>query len=144
MHIFTTLFIYGDKVCIVATITLQTQTDALTSTVKPVYKDRSRDHKHAVCRQVVFIDRWITVRIAFLGPSKGGLYKQMVFIHRWSLGQVQLYVASIVETRALNEPQMHNTNFEFVNEDSEALRQSQNVQNVTGKFISVPTHLWKH
>ena len=63
------------------------------STVKPVYKDRSRDKKKCgLYRQVVFIDRWITVRIALLGLWKGGLYKQGVFIHRWSLGQVRLHI----------------------------------------------------
>ena len=34
------------------------------------------------------------MRIALLGLGKGGLYKQVVFICRWSLGQVQLYIPS--------------------------------------------------
>ena len=59
------------------------------STVKPVYKDRPRDQK-----QAVFIDKWITVRIALLGHWTGGPYKQVVFIHRWFLGQVRLYWVS--------------------------------------------------
>ena len=32
------------------------------------------------------------MRIALLGPGKGGLYRQVIFICRWSLGQVQLYL----------------------------------------------------
>ena len=59
-------------------------------TVKPVYEDRSREQKSAV-----FIDRWVTVRIAPLGPGKGGLYRQVVFICRSSLGQVRLYLLFI-------------------------------------------------
>ena len=32
------------------------------------------------------------MRIALLGPGKGSLYRQVVFLCRWSLGQVQLYL----------------------------------------------------
>ena len=55
----------------------QTYCSVDSNTVKPVYKDHSRDQKKAV-----FIDRWISLRIALLGPWKGNLYKQVVFIYR--------------------------------------------------------------
>ena len=56
----------------------------------PVYKDHSRD------QNAVFIDRWLSVRTALLGPWKGSLYKQVVFIHRWSFGQVGRYFSTIL------------------------------------------------
>ena len=54
------------------------------NTVKLVYKDRSRD-QNSLYRQVVFIDRSITLRIALLGPGKGGLYRQVVFRTGWTV-----------------------------------------------------------
>ena len=36
------------------------------------------------------------MRIALLGPGKGSLYRQVVFICRWSLGQVRLYLETII------------------------------------------------
>ena len=50
---------------------------------------------------MVSIDRWITVRITLLGPWRGNLYKQVVFIYRWSLGQVRLYHYEKLCSRAI-------------------------------------------
>ncbi len=53
-------------------------------TVKLVYKDHPRDQQN-----VVLINRWslhaglITWMCILLGLVKGGLYKQVVFIHRF-------------------------------------------------------------
>ncbi len=64
----------------------------LTYTVKFVYKDHPRDQQN-----VVLIHRWalyagsIAWKIYPRGPAKCGLYKQVVFIYRWSLEQVWLY-----------------------------------------------------
>ncbi len=61
-------------------------------TVKLVYKDHPRDQ-----RNVVLIHRWslyeglIAWKVYTMGPVKCGLYKQVVFIYRWSLEQVLLY-----------------------------------------------------
>ncbi len=63
-----------------------------TYTVKPVYKDHPRDQQN-----VVLIHRWslyadsIAWKVYPWGPVKCGLYKQVVFIYRWSLEQVWLY-----------------------------------------------------
>ena len=60
-----------------------------TNTVKLVYKD------HPMHQQdMVLIQRWslyagsITLTVYLWGPVKCGLYKQVVFIYRWSLEQV--------------------------------------------------------
>ncbi len=58
-------------------------------TVKLVYKDHPRDQQN-----VVLIHRWslyagsITWKGYTWGPVNCGLYKQVVFIYRWSLEQV--------------------------------------------------------
>ena len=62
-------------------------------TVKLVYKDHPRDQQN-----VLLIHRWslyaglIAWRVYTMGPVKCGLYKQVVFIYRWCLEQVWLYV----------------------------------------------------
>ncbi len=59
------------------------------TTVKLVYKDHPRDQQN-----VVLIHRWslyarsIVWKVYTWGPVKCGLYKQVVFIYRWSLEQV--------------------------------------------------------
>ncbi len=61
-------------------------------TVKLVYKDHPRDQLN-----VVLIHRWslyagsMTWEVYPWGPVKCDLHKQVVFIYRWSLEQVQLY-----------------------------------------------------
>ena len=61
-------------------------------TVKPVYKDHSRDPKI-----VAVDDRWSLFRGSFIikklekGPQKSGRCWRMVTIRRWSLAQVWLY-----------------------------------------------------
>ena len=71
----------------------KTPTMHLRSTVKLVYKDYPRDQQN-----VVPIHRWslyagsIAWKIYTWGPVKCGLYKQVVFVCRWSLEQVWLYV----------------------------------------------------
>ena len=63
----------------------------LDNTVKLVYKDHPRDQQ-----SVILIHRWslyagyITWKVYPWGLVKCGLYKQVVFIYRWSLEQVQL------------------------------------------------------
>ncbi len=62
-------------------------------TVKLVCKDHTRDQPN-----VVLIHRWslyasLTKRKVYLWrPMKCGLYKQVVFIYRWSLEEVRLYM----------------------------------------------------
>ncbi len=61
--------------------------------MKLVYKDHPRDQQNAV-----LIHRWslytgsITWEVYPCWPVKCGLYKQVVFIYRWSLEQVWLYM----------------------------------------------------
>ncbi len=59
------------------------------STVKLVYKDHYRDQQNTA-----LIHTWslyagsLILKVYPWGPVKCGLYKQVVFIHRWSLEQV--------------------------------------------------------
>ena len=61
--------------------------------MKLVYKDHPRDQQ-----TVVLIHRWslyagsITWKVYPWGLVKCSLYKQVVFIYRWSLDQVRLYI----------------------------------------------------
>ncbi len=80
----------GEKVAIKVRIQLSANNCYL-GTVKRVFKDHPRDQQN-----VVLIHRWflyagsMTWKVYAWGPVKCGLYKQVVFIYRWSLEQVQL------------------------------------------------------
>ena len=63
-------------------------------TVKPVYNDHSRDQVI-----VVFVDRWSLFRGEVVhatevahGVAYSGHYRQVVFLYKWSLRQVSLYI----------------------------------------------------
>ena len=69
---------------------VQSQLDwSITCTVKLVYKDHPRDQQSVVLIHMWSLYAGSTVQKVYTwGPVKCGLYKQVVFIYRWSLEQV--------------------------------------------------------